>query len=379
MPIIKRYVSDVQDGLVPRTLWQAEEVGSSMGAKRDHINKMFPDHPDGFATPKPEPLMARIIEISTRPGDLVLDCFAGSGTTAAVAHKLGRRWITSELISDTVETFTKPRLTKVTEDDDPRGITTITTRVEAAGVELPDGMTAVDAQEFGKSLGRVAASVTIEVDVAADLSKSARKSLRDGDSALTADETRALTALLAKVGSLGILDVSKRCKATLVNATRTRDEVVKLWHGGGGFTHLRVGPSMFEEVDGMVLLADWAVHGDLTKAMCAQLGVRYRPEDIFAGRKGRVRYVVIDGMVGVPTIEAILERLPEGETVEVWATQSNDAASESLRAARPGSRLRSIPAGVLDAYRRKAAKRTPFRSATATPTTETASGTETSA
>jgi adenine-specific DNA-methyltransferase len=83
---------------------------------------MFPGI-EAFATPKPERLMDRIIRIATNRGDVVLDCFAGSGTTAAVAHKLGRRWVTTERESGTVEQFTRPRLEKVVAGTDPGGIT----------------------------------------------------------------------------------------------------------------------------------------------------------------------------------------------------------------------------------------------------------------
>ncbi len=122
MPIIKRYLSEVQAGVVPRSLWLASEVGSNMSAKRDHLRKMFPDLP-AFATPKPEGLLERVIHIATDPGDLVLDCFAGSGTTAAVAHKMGRRWVTSELSPTNLADYTRPRLEKVVNNEDPRGIT----------------------------------------------------------------------------------------------------------------------------------------------------------------------------------------------------------------------------------------------------------------
>lgn len=122
MPIVKRYLSEVQSGLVPRTLWTAAEVGSNMSAKRDHLRRLFPEV-SAFATPKPELLLHRIIHIATDPGDLVLDCFAGSGTTAAVAHKMGRRWITIEKEPATVETYTRPRLDKVVAGDDPGGVT----------------------------------------------------------------------------------------------------------------------------------------------------------------------------------------------------------------------------------------------------------------
>ncbi|MCF6506841.1 site-specific DNA-methyltransferase [Blastococcus sp. MG754426] len=122
MPIVKRYLSEVQGGVVPRSLWLASEVGSNMTAKRDHLRKMFPDLP-AFATPKPEGLLERVIHIATDPGDIVLDCFAGSGTTAAVAHKMGRRWVTSELSATNLADYTRPRLEKVVNNEDPRGIT----------------------------------------------------------------------------------------------------------------------------------------------------------------------------------------------------------------------------------------------------------------
>jgi hypothetical protein len=136
------------------------------------------------------------------------------------------------------------------------------------------------------------------------------------------------------------------------------------WFGGGGFTHLRVHESMFVEIDGTVLLADWAVNRALTVAMCAQLGVRHRQEGIFAGRRGRVRYVILDGMATEATVQAICDRLPEGDIVEVWATQVDPAAAEALRGERKGSSLSVIPASVLDQYRRRAAAARPFVSTT---------------
>lgn len=82
---------------------------SSAGGTR-HLNKLFGDRV--FANSKPEALLKRIIEISTQEGDLVLDFFAGSGTTLAVAHKMRRRWIGIEQM-DYIETITKERLKKV--------------------------------------------------------------------------------------------------------------------------------------------------------------------------------------------------------------------------------------------------------------------------
>jgi len=77
---------------------------------------------NAFDTPKPERLIERILHIATNPGDLVLDSFAGSGTTGAVAHKMGRRWIMVEL-GEHCHTHIIPRLKKVIDGEDPGGIT----------------------------------------------------------------------------------------------------------------------------------------------------------------------------------------------------------------------------------------------------------------
>ncbi len=121
LPIIKRYLSEVRDGVAPRTWWSADEVGTNQGAKRDHLNKLLPDI-EPFATPKPEGLLHRILQISTSPNDWVLDSFGGSGTTGAVAHKMGRRWIMVEL-GEHCHTHIIPRLKKVIDGADTGGVT----------------------------------------------------------------------------------------------------------------------------------------------------------------------------------------------------------------------------------------------------------------
>lgn len=121
MPRLKRFLADVQDGVVPQTIWSHEEVGHTQEAKKEVLP--YADSLEGvFATPKPERLIKRILEISTNPGDLVLDSFAGSGTTGAVAHKMGRRWIMVEL-GEHCHTHIIPRLQKVIDGQDPGGIT----------------------------------------------------------------------------------------------------------------------------------------------------------------------------------------------------------------------------------------------------------------
>src|SRR4030042_3145250 len=94
VPRYQRFLSEVQDGLVPLTIWFKDEVGDNQEAKKEV--KTFNEE-DVFTTPKPERLIQRILTLATNPGDIVLDSFGGSGTTAAVAHKMGRRGIGIEL------------------------------------------------------------------------------------------------------------------------------------------------------------------------------------------------------------------------------------------------------------------------------------------
>lgn len=121
MPLIKRYLTEVKDGVTPRSWLPADLAGSNQEAKRDHLRKLLPDI-EPFSTPKPERLLEHILHIATNEGDLVLDSFAGSGNTGAVAHKMGRKWIMVEL-GDHCYSHIIPRLKKVIDGEDPGGIT----------------------------------------------------------------------------------------------------------------------------------------------------------------------------------------------------------------------------------------------------------------
>jgi adenine-specific DNA-methyltransferase len=244
-PNVIRYL-DEDEGLVPWSWWPSSEVGHNDEAKKE-ILTLFPEK-EAFGTPKPERLMERIIHIATDPGDIVLDCFAGSGTTAAVAHKMGRRWVTSERESDTVSAFTRPRLEKVVGGDDPGGIT----------------------------------------------------------------------------------------------------ESVE-WKGGGGFRHLRVGPSLFDlDVDsGDVFLAEWAKNGAFSEAVAAQLGFEQLDEPPFCGRKGRTRLAVLDGVVGATEVEFLVAALADRERVVVVGQAFTEDAESRLRQLSPGSRVRHAPHDLL--------------------------------
>jgi adenine-specific DNA-methyltransferase len=163
-PGVIRYLSETE-GLVPWTWWPHEEVGHTDEAKKEALALS-----DGvaFDTPKPERLMRRIIEVGSNPGDLVLDCFAGSGTTAAVAHKLGRRWVTVEREPATVEGFIRSRLESVVRGEDPGGVTDAAAwrggggfkllRVAPSMFEQHDGLTMLSEWATGERLARAVAA-----------------------------------------------------------------------------------------------------------------------------------------------------------------------------------------------------------------------------
>ncbi|MCZ8234803.1 MAG: DNA methyltransferase [Inhella sp.] len=119
MPTRKVYLKNAKQGVIARTWWPYKEVTGNQDAKRE-ILALFGD--SGFITPKPEALLQRVLTIATNPGDLVLDSFGGSGTTGAVAHKMGRRWIMVE-IGDHADTHIVPRLKKVIDGEDRGGVT----------------------------------------------------------------------------------------------------------------------------------------------------------------------------------------------------------------------------------------------------------------
>lgn len=120
-PRLKMFLEDAEP-IVPRSVWPANEVGSTQSAMTEQkaLSKVLSSSP--FSTPKPEQLLQKIIHIASFAGDLVLDSFAGSGTTGAVAHKMGRRWIMVEL-GEHCHTHIIPRLKKVIEGTDHGGVT----------------------------------------------------------------------------------------------------------------------------------------------------------------------------------------------------------------------------------------------------------------
>jgi adenine-specific DNA-methyltransferase len=299
-PSIKRFLDEV-DGAVPRTLWRHADVGSNRTSKNE-MRALFPGEAS-FATPKPEALIRRIVQIATEPGDIVLDCYGGSGTTAAVAHKMGRRWVTSEWSAQTVQTFTLPRLERVVAGDDPGGITTVDVPI---GDDLPEGMLPGSPRAAAKTIDTLA-----------------KAELLGSIEGLTAETTIVLIRALRTID-------------------KTRTETV--WEGGGGFRVLDVGPSMFESIDGRVYLAEWATDNALAEALAAQLGYDYIVDAPFCGTKGKTRLAVVDGLVNEGVIRLLIEALPEGQRLMACGTAIDPDARTVLKLLRPGSTMKKIPA-----------------------------------
>ncbi len=289
----KSYVPN--SGLVASTWWSNATVGHNREANAE-IKALFPGR-NPFATPKPERLLQRIIHVASSPGDVVLDYFAGSGTTAAVAHKMGRRWVTSELLPSTVTLFTKARLTKVVQGEDVGGISAAVERT--ADAQLPDGMTPAEAQEFNRLLNKVSKSTPVDAAVL--------KSLR--------------------------------------SVTKTRETKTTIWHGGGGFTHVVVGPSMYEvDDDGDVLLAPAATNETWSRSVAAQLRFTLTPgHPVFCGVRGRQYLAVIDGVADEIVVKTVLESLGKGERALIVAKAILPEAAQLLAEKSPGSRIRKAP------------------------------------
>src|SRR5690625_2456734 len=300
-PGILRYLSE-EEGLTPWSWWPQTEVGHNDEAKRELI-EMFPDYAP-FSTPKPERLLERIIHIATNPGEIVLDMFAGSGTTAAVAHKMGRRWVACELLEDTVERFTLPRLTKVVCGEDPGGITlTKGERVDNTDDGLPEGLSPDEAQQLTSLLN---------------------KALRDEDD-------------LKK-------DAGIKALKNLVKTRKSKDTVN--WRGGGSFAVARLSPSCFDydpDLD-LVTLTEAATGYTLIASVAANLNFQLTPEHrYFHGVRGMMRLVVVEGRLDQAKVDDLVAHLDCDEGLTIAATEIDDGVRQYLRTLGRGCRAVHIP------------------------------------
>lgn len=301
-PAYKRFRSEVMGGRVPETWWTYREVGHNQDAKKE-IKVMFPDL-EPFGTPKPERLLERVIHIATNPGDIVLDVFAGSGTTAAVAHKMGRRWVSCELQEDNFAQFTRPRLEKVVRGQDKGGITrTKGERIPATGTDLPEGMSAEDAQKFTSLLNKL---------------------VRDDEDLKKSPQVKALKAL--------------------TKTSRIPDTIN--WRGGGGFTVARLSPACFDvdENLGVTVLTAAATGDTLINSVAANLNFRRTPDNpVFHGVRGRMRLVVVEGTLVTSRVDELLAELSDDELLTIAATEVEDSIRSYLRQNKRGCRLIHIP------------------------------------
>jgi len=113
LPRLKKYLAEMNEGVTPQSIWLHTDVGNTQEAKKEVIQF---NNKDIFDTPKPERLIKRVLELATQKGDLVLDSFLGSGTTAAVAHKMQRRYIGIEM-GEHAKTHCAVRLRKVVDGE----------------------------------------------------------------------------------------------------------------------------------------------------------------------------------------------------------------------------------------------------------------------
>lgn len=147
VPRKKTFLSEVQGGIVPMTTWGFKEVGTTQDAKKE-VKALNPDDP--FATPKPERLIERILTLATNEGDLVLDSFLGSGTTCAVAHKMGRKYIGIEM-GEHAYTHCKKRLDMVISGEDKGGISKSVNWTGGGGYKFYElAPTLINKDEFGE-------------------------------------------------------------------------------------------------------------------------------------------------------------------------------------------------------------------------------------
>jgi adenine-specific DNA-methyltransferase len=311
-PYTKEYFGQAKRDVPPVTWWDNEFADHNRAAKA-HGKQLFGKQ-GAFETPKPERLIQHILRIGSNPGDLVLDCYAGSGTTAAVAHKMGRKWITSELLSETINKYVMPRLTLVVNGEDLGGITIETESVSSS--DLPEGLTSDEVKTASKTLRELSSAGLIESTIF--------------------DDEESFENLLKELNAL---------------AKKTKLEK-KIWEGGGGFDYLRVDPSMFVEEDGILGMAEWATGGALAIGIAAQLGYEYKPLGSFIGTKGRTRLAVLDGMLTVGIVDFLVAQLNDDETVLIVAQTLEPGIDSYLRNSRPGSRCKKIP--------RDLAKASPF-------------------
>lgn len=345
-----------EEGMNVRTLWLNSEVGHNRQAKTE-IKNLFPGE-SPFATPKPEALIRKIILAATEPGQIVLDCFAGSGTTPAVAHKLGRRWVACELKEENFARYTRPRLEKVVKgaDDGGASITERDTdeRMVSEDTVLPEGIASpAGAWAIDRALDKAARYLEARFDLMKMIQAAIRRDKRADAPALSVEEGVELLRLLSKLPSAEIRDVDflplvKRSVVKQIKTERLPNEVH--WRGGGGFQVAHLAPACFgyDPEIGLVTLTKAARDTDTLKAsLAAHLGFRLTPDHRhFHGARGGMRLYTTRDPLTPEYVTSLAARLDDGESLTVASTVVLDGATEALRKTSRGSRLVHIPSDL---------------------------------
>ena len=301
-PRIKRFLAEVKDGVVAMTLWTRDEVGDSQEGKREikalHFDSIFD-------TPKQERLIQRILTLATNEGDLVLDSFLGSGTTAAVAQKMNRRYIGIEM-GDHAYTHCKVRLDKVISGEDKGGI-----------------------------------SVSKEY---VDLKEDSLKSLK-----LNVEDIKIFNKVLTKLGKETNLippDVLKEIKKETGLQKVTRKLT---WQGGGAYKFFELAPTLIQQDE----FGEYVINNTydaimLAAAVALHEGFTFAPDrEIFwkqaKGNESSYLFVTTRHING-SYLDAIKSTMQESEYL-IIACKSYEAGAEKLY---PNITIKKIPQMLLN-------------------------------
>lgn len=302
VPRFKRFLTDVQDGFVPLTIWLREEVGDNQEAKKE-IKVFNPSNV--FPTPKPERLIERILTLATNEGDLVLDSFLGSGTTAAVAHKMGRQWIGIEM-GDHAYTHCKVRMDKVVDGSDQGGISVSKEYYELKEEDLKD----------------------LDLDI---------------------DDVRTFNKILNTLGKETDIipkDVLKELKK------KTKTQKIKsesVWSGGGGYRFYELAPSLInvDKFGEPIINKDYSPDM-LASAVALHEGFKYQPsEELFwkQSQNNENSYLFVTTRhIDSAYLDSIKDTMDESEYL-IIACKSYD---KSIEYKYPNIKIKKIPQMLLD-------------------------------
>lgn len=302
VPSIKRFLAEVKDGVVAMTLWTRDEVGDSQEGKREikalHFDSIFD-------TPKQERLIQRILTLATNEGDLVLDSFLGSGTTAAVAQKMNRRYIGIEM-GDHAYTHCKVRLDKVISGEDKGGIS-------------------VSKEYF-------------------DLKEDSLKTLK-----LNVEEIKIFNKVLTKLGKETNLIPPDVCKE-IKKETGLQKVTRKLtWQGGGAYKFYELAPTLIHQDEfGEYVINNTYDAAMLAAAVALHEGFTFAPDrEVFwkqaKGNENSYLFVTTR-YINASYLDAIKSTMQEGEYL-IIACKSYEAGLEKRY---PHITIKKIPQMLLN-------------------------------